>query len=179
MSALFERLKGGDESARAELFPLVYAELHRLARVHMAGQRLSHTLQPTALVNEAFLKLGSNEAWSDRSRFLGLASVAMRQILVDHARAKRAAKRGGDALHVELDQIVAEYEHSSHGLLELDDCLEKLKRKDPDLVRLVELRFFAGSTIEEAARELGISVRQASRWWNVARAYLKRELGRD
>ena len=176
LKSLFERLHSGDESARTELFTSIYAELHRLARAHMAQQRPSHTLQPTALVNEAFMKLCAGETPADRHRFLNLASTAMRQILVDHARRKSTSKRGGNAKQVELDSIVTSFDERSHGLIELDAALERLRLRDPDLVKLVELRFFGGRSHAEAAELLGISPRQATRWWQTARAYLKREI---
>jgi len=176
LTVLFQRLREGDSAAREELVPLVYAELHRLARCHMARQAEGHTLQPTALVHEAYLKLCRADDWHDRKRFLDLASTAMRQLLVDHARRKRTLKRGGAAERVELEAIVQQFEERSQGLVELDEALERLRRSDPQLVRLVELRFFGGSTMEEAAEILGISVRQASRWWAIARAALRREL---
>jgi RNA polymerase sigma factor (TIGR02999 family) len=175
---LFQRLRAGDDAARDELFPIVYEELHRLARVHMARQRPGHTLQPTALVNEAFLKMCRPEevAWTDRPHFLRVAATAMRQILVDHARKRNADKRRDPGRRVELDGLVGEFERRSGGILALDAALERLQQHDPELVKLVELRFFGGHEVAEAARLLGISERTAYRRWNVARLFLQDEL---
>lgn len=174
LETLFQRLRAGDDAAREELFPVVYGELHRLARAHMARQRPGHTLQPTALVNEAFLKMCRPEevVWVDRQHFLRVAATAMRQILVDHARKRNADKRRDPGQRVELDGLVGEFERRSGGILELDAALERLQQHDPELVKLVELRFFGGHEVAEAARLLGISERTAYRRWNVARLFL-------
>ncbi len=179
IETLFQRLREGDASAREELFPLVYEELRRLARGHMAQQRASHTLQATALVNEAYLKMCRPEggsAWVDREHFLRLAATAMRQILVDHARKRGADKRREPGERVELEGLVAEFERRSGGLVALDLALERLAARDPELVKLVELRFFGGHEIADAAALLGISERTAARRWKTARLYLAGEL---
>jgi RNA polymerase sigma factor (TIGR02999 family) len=178
IEALFRRLREGDLSARNELFPLVYEELRRLARGHMAHQRQSHTLQPTALANEAYLKLCRPEGagWVDREHFLRLAATAMRQVLVDHARRRGAEKRREPGERVELDGLVAEFERRSGGLVELDAALERLARRNPDLVRVIELRFFGGHDMRDVAGLLGISERTAARRWETARLALLKEL---
>jgi len=178
IEALFRRLSEGDLAAREELFPLVYEELRRLARSHMAHQRLSHTLQPTALANEVYLKLcrPDGAGWVDREHFLRLAATAMRQILVDHARRRAAEKRREPGERVELDGLVAEFERRSGGLIELDAALERLAQRAPELVRLIELRFFGGHDMTDVAALLGISERTAARRWNAARLYLIKEL---
>jgi len=177
--ALFTRLDQGDESARKELFPLVYKELHQVACSQMARQDPSHTLQPTALVNEAFLRLCGRSDVTERQHFVRLASKVMRQILVDHARRKSAAKRQQPGDRVELETLVDEYERRSGGLVALDAALERLEQRDPELVRLIELRFFGGRSMPEVAELLGVSERHASRWWQTARVFLQDELNRD
>lgn len=175
---LLGRLRAGDGSAQGELYSLVWRELHQLARVQMADQKAGHTLQATALVSEAFLKLrgaGGGE-FQDRQHFLRVAAAAMRQILVDHARRRNAKKRRGDGVRVELDSLTDELERRSGGLLELDAALSRLKERDPVLVELVELRFFGGYDLCEAAALLGLSPRTAERRWKVARLILRDEL---
>ena len=178
IEALFTRLRAGDLAVKDELFECVHSELHRLARVEMARQRPSHTLQATALVNEAFLKLGGADpgGWIDRAHFLRLAGKAMRQILVDHARGKATLRRAEPGARVELDELAAEYERRSGGLVELEAALARLQERDPGLVQLIELRFFAGRSMDEVAEVLGISPRSAARRWEVARVFLKGEL---
>lgn len=179
IEGLFARLAAGDSSARDELFECVHAELHDLARAEMARQRPSHTLQPTALVNEAYLKLGGKHEgeWTDRAHFLRLAGKAMRQILVDHARGKNALRRADPGPRVELEDLAQEYDRRSGGVLELEDALDRLHERDPALVQLVELRFYAGRSMEEIALILDISPRSAARRWEVARVLLRSELG--
>ncbi|MCB9896639.1 MAG: sigma-70 family RNA polymerase sigma factor [Planctomycetes bacterium] len=172
---LLNRLRDGDADAAAELFPLVYDELHRLAARDMQRQPAGHTLQPTALVHEAFLKLvGRTGGASDRAHFFRLAAQAMRSVLVDHARGRRRAKRGGDALRVTLDEpLVAESSDARlPDLLDVDEALAELAAVDEPLVRIVELRFFAGLTAAEAADVLGVSSRTVERGWRTARAWL-------
>lgn len=178
VAELFARLKGGDASVRDELFECVHSALHRLAGAEMARQRPEHTLQPTALVNEVYLKLGGADsgAWVDRAHFMRLAGKAMRQILVDHARGKAALRRAGPGPRIELEDLAAEYECRSGGLTELEAALSRLQLRDPELVQLIELRFFAGRSMDEIAEVLGISPRSAARRWEVARVFLKSEL---
>lgn len=178
VAELFARLKAGDLAVRDELFECVHSALHRLAGAQMAKQRPGHTLQPTALVNEAFLKLGGADprAWVDRAHFMRLAGKAMRQILVDHARGKATLRRAGAGPRIELEELAAEYELRSGGLTELEAALSRLQLRDPELVQLIELRFFAGRSMDEIAELLGISPRSAARRWEVARLFLKGEL---
>lgn len=181
LSSIFERLNAGDVTAREELLPRLYGTLRRIAGRHMAGERPSHTLQPTALVNEAFLRVFKDDqrTWENRSHFLKLASSAMRTVLVDHARGKNALKRTPPGAQVELDGLLAEYDVRSSGLLSLDAALERLGQKDPELITLVELRFFGGRSVKEAAEIIGVSERKAFRLWQTARAWLKREIERE
>lgn len=175
---LFSRLRDGDSSAQDELFECVYSGLHRIARVEMAKQPASHTLQATALVNEAFIKLGGAEVHSltDRAHFLRLAGKAMRQILVDHARRKATLQRAEPGRRTDFEDLVVEYELRSGGLTRLEEALARLEQRDPELVQLIELRFFAGRSMDEVADVLGISPRSAARRWEVARVYLRGEL---
>lgn len=169
-SLLPEDLSRIPASAVAEL----YAELRRLALGHVGKEPI--TLQATALVNETYLRLRDKYEWRGRAAFLALASTAMRHIIVEHARRQRAEKRPLASKAVDLDAIVERYEESAHGLVALDAALERLAARDPALVRLVELRFFGGRSMDEVAELLCISPRQAARWWNTARGFLRREL---
>jgi RNA polymerase sigma-70 factor (ECF subfamily) len=167
----------GDVLHARELLPHVYNELRRLAAVQLADERPNHTLRPTALVNEAFLRMASGPAAvASRGHFLRLASKVMRQILVDHARAKAAARRGGDAVRYALSADALASTADPIDLLALEEALERLAALSPAKARLVELRFFGGLAIEEAADALEISRTQASREWRMARAWLADEL---
>lgn len=162
-----------------ELFREIYSELYGIARRRMAGQPAGHTLQPTALVSEAYLKLcDRDENFHDREHFLHLAARAMRQILVDHARRNAAGNRPPRERRIDglLDGIALGFEARAMGLEALDVALDKLAEVDPDLAQLVELHFFAGQTMSECARLLGISQRQAFRRWKAVRAFLHREV---
>lgn len=166
-----------------EILPALYAELRRLAARSLRSERSSHTLEPTALVNEAYLRLSTQSQvhWRDRAHILGAAATAMRRILVDHARARDAEKRGSGAEKVELDEglVGLSIEASkSAELLALDRALEQLEALDPRMVQVVELRHFAGLSIEETADALGISPATVKREWTLARAWLHRELSR-
>lgn len=170
-------IAAGDREAAAALLPKVYDELHGLAVAHFRGQPAGHTLQPTALVHEAYLKLaGPGVEATDRTHFFVLASRIMRQILVDHARAKGSAKRGGGLQRVTLSEAVSKSGERDVDLLALDDALDKLAAMEPERARLVELRFFGGLTSEEAGAILGMSRTDAARKWRMARAWLAREL---
>jgi RNA polymerase sigma factor (TIGR02999 family) len=174
-------IERGDPRAAERLLPLVYDELRRLAGRRMARQPVGHTLQPTELVHEAFLRLvkdGNERPWDSRGHFFAAAAEAMRRILVEHARRKAAVKRGGDLTRRELieDRIAAAFE-PREDLIALDEALEKLARQDEVKARLVNLRYFAGLTIDESARALGISTATAERYWAYARAWLAREIG--
>lgn len=178
ITQLLERWSQGDEEALDQLMPLVYDELHRLAGAYLRRERREHTLQPTALVNEAYLKLvrQRNIQWQNRAQFLGVAAQLMRRILVDHARANYADKRGGDRVKVSLKNIGAFGTQSTADVLALHDVLNRLAEIDPDQSRIVELRFFGGLTIEEAAEAMQVSHSTVEREWKIAKAWLKREL---
>ncbi len=178
VTRLLVELRNGNPEARDNLIPLVYEHLHRLAAGLMRRERTDHTLQPTALVNEAYLRLVSQKdaTWQDRTHFLGIAARLMREILVEHARAHQAEKRGGKVERIPLDQALEFSPAKSPELIELDDALKSLERLDPQQARVVELRFFGGLTEEETAAELGISSRTVRRDWVTARAWLHGEL---
>ncbi|HLU39889.1 MAG TPA: ECF-type sigma factor [Planctomycetota bacterium] len=173
MTALLQRMAGGERAAADELYAVLYDELRERAGRLMAGDR-GHTLQPTAVVHEAWLKIaGGAQDYGSRAHFLGVAAKAMRSVLVDHARAGRADKRGGGRERVPLDDAVALFETRVPDLVELDDLLDRLAAIEPELARIVELRFFAGLSIGEAARALGISTATVERGWRTARAWLR------
>jgi len=170
----------GDHTALEQLAPLVHQELHRLAKRKMAGEGPGHILQTTALVNEAYLRLidWQNVNWQNRAHFFGLAAKIMRHILVDFARARRRDKRGGDALQVSLSEAAAIAQEQSADLVALDDALQTLERLDPRQARVVELRFFAGLSLDETAEALKVSVATVRRDWKMAEAWLFRELSK-
>jgi RNA polymerase sigma factor (TIGR02999 family) len=178
VTRLLQRWGAGDAQAMEELLPLLYDELRRLAAVYMRRQSQGHTLQPTALVNEAYLKLAgqSGLSFANRAGFFALAAKAMRQLLVDHARARNAAKRGGDAVRVTLDEGVASVPSRDVDFEDLDAALAELGRLDERQARIVELRFFAGLGIEETAAALDLSAATIKREWATARAWLYRRL---
>lgn len=176
VTRLLRRAQDGDGQAADRLFTLVYDELHRMADLEMRRQRPDHTLQTTALVNEAYLRVFGRE-WRDRQHFLSVASKAMRSILVDYARKRNSAKRKVTGERVRLDDLTEDYEARAIDLVALDEALDRLAEVDPNLVRLVELRFFAGLTMEQIAGFLGISVRKANKEWSTARAWLRRAIG--
>jgi RNA polymerase sigma factor (TIGR02999 family) len=169
---------GGDESALEQLAPLLHKELYRLARRNMAGERPGHTLQPSALVNEAYLKLIDvrSTKWQNRAHFLAIAAQLMRRILVDFARRRRYFKRGGGAKQVTLhEEFIASAERSSD-LVVIDDALKALEAASARKARVVELRFFGGLSVEETAEALQVSTETVRRDWNLAKAWLQREL---
>jgi RNA polymerase sigma factor (TIGR02999 family) len=175
VTRLLEAWRDGDEAARDRLIPLVYTELRRRAAGHLRRERPGHTLRPTDLVHETYLRLcDQNPAWRNREQLFGVASRLMRRILVDHARMRAALKRGG--VRVTLAEDMAAAAAAEPDLLDLDAALEELAALDDRQVRLVELRFFGGLGIEEAARVLGISVATANRDWVTAKAWLYRRL---
>jgi RNA polymerase sigma factor (TIGR02999 family) len=178
VTRLLVELRSGNPEAEAKLIPMVHERLHRLAASYMRRERPDHTLQATALVNEAYLRLVSQKGtgWQDRAHFFGIAARLMRRILVDHARARQAGKRGGRVEKLSLDEALDFSPARSRELIELDDALESLGRLDPQQARVVELRFFGGLTVEETAEVLGISPRTVKRDWRVARAWLHGEL---
>ncbi len=171
----------GDEEALAQLMPLVYDELHRLAEGYMRRERRGHTLQPTALVNEAYLKLidQNRVQWRNRAHFFGVAAQLMRRVTMLHVRHLRAAKRGGEAQRVSFDEALVVSEARATDLLEVDRALDRLAALEPRTARVVELRFFGGLTTEEAAEVLAISPRTVKREWRLARAWLGDYLRRE
>ena len=178
ITELLGKWSQGDEGALDQLMPLVYDELRRLAGGYLRRERREHTLQPTALVNEAYLKLVRQREipWQNRAQFFGIAAQLMRQILVDHARAHGAAKRGGHLINVSLKDIGAFYTKGEADVLAVHDALERLAEIDPDQSRIVELRFFGGLTIEETGEVMKVSHSTVEREWRIAKAWLKREL---
>ena len=168
----------GDTDALERLTPLVYQELHRLARGYMLNERPGHTLQTTALINEAFIRLidWKNVEWQNRAHFFGMASRVMRQILVDYARKKNYAKRGGGAVQVSLADSLMPIIGKNEELIALDEALNDLEELDPRKCRVVELKFFGGMSIEETAEVLKTSPRTVKRDWSLARAWLHRRL---
>lgn len=177
---LLEALDGADRSAADRLFTLVYDELHACAADHFRRQPGDHTLQPTALVHEAFLKLvdQTHAGWKSRAHFLAVAARAMRQTLIDHARRRAAVKRGGDLCRVTLDEAVTPIADFDPELLDLDECLRRLAALDSRQSQIVELRFFGGMTVEEVAHVLDLSKTTVEEEWRMARAWLCRELSR-
>jgi len=170
--------KEGDQAALEALSPLLNQELHRLAKRYMAGERQGHLLQPTALVNEAWLRLidWRNVEWQNRAHFFSLAAQIMRRILVDFARAQQGEKRGGEELRVSLAEAADVAQEKSAGLVALDDALQALEQLDLRQARVVELRYFAGLSLAETAEALEVSVGTVRRDWSLARAWLFREL---
>jgi RNA polymerase sigma factor (TIGR02999 family) len=168
----------GNQAAMDNLAPLVHKELCRVAARHMAGERPGHILQTTALVNEAYLRLidWKNVQWQNRAHFFGLAAQIMRRILVDHARTRKSAKRGGDALQVTLSEAAGVAMKRTSDMVALDDALKSLESLDPRQSKVVELRFFGGLSLEETAEALRVSVATVRRDWSLAQAWLYREL---
>jgi RNA polymerase sigma factor (TIGR02999 family) len=168
----------GDPEAANELAALLYDELHALARREMSGERAGHTLQPTALVNEAFLRLVADKdaSFADRDAFFAAAATTIRRVLVDHARKRASEKRGGDVVRVPLEGLDAAEPLADEDLLALDEAMAKLATIDPRKARLVELRFFAGLTMAELARAMGSSEATIGREWRLARAWLRSHL---
>lgn len=179
VTGLLEAWRAGNDEALDTLMPIVYSELHAIAAGRLRGERPDHTLQATALVNEAFLRLVDQQRvqWQSRSHFFAVASKAMRRILVDHARRRRAQKRGADPRRVPLDDVQVTV-GPDVDLLELDDCLTRLEGLDARQAQVVELRFFAGCTMEEIAEALAISTSTAKRQWRLARVWLRAALDR-
>lgn len=168
----------GDKEALDELLPLVYDELHRQATRYLRHERVGHTLQTTALIHEAFLKLvdQKNVHWQNRAHFFGIAAQLMRRILVDHARTKKRAKRGGSDVRVSLSRANVLAKGQDLDIVTLDEALDRLAQIDEQQSKIVELRFFSGLTVEETAEVLGISPTTVKRDWSMARAWLHREI---
>jgi RNA polymerase sigma factor (TIGR02999 family) len=172
VTPLIEAAQMGDGQAASNLLPLVYDELRRLAAAKLAGEAAGHTLDATALVHEAYLRLVGNRPFADRHHFFRVAAEAMRQILIDHARRKRRFRHGGDRTRVPLSDVDVASEARADELLALDEALDRFAAKDPVKAELVKLRYFAGLSEEEVAATLGISRATASRYWTFARAWL-------
>jgi RNA polymerase sigma-70 factor (ECF subfamily) len=181
VTLLLSRWRAGDREALDALMPLVYEELRRLARHYLKQERPDHTLQSTALVHEAYVRLlGQNPPeWKSRAHFFGVAAKLMRQILVDHARGHRAAKRGGNSLKLTLNDGLVGRKGKDLNLLALDDALNNLAKLSPQQCHIVELRFFSGLTIEDTSEVLGISTATVKRNWTTARAWLFREMNQS
>lgn len=178
LTAILLAAGDGDRVAADRLLPLVYDELHAQAERFLGRERRGHTLQPTALVHEAYLRLvdQTRVKWESRVHFLAVASTMMRRVLVNHAKARSRQKRAGDALRLTLDEALAAESPRELDLVALDEALERLAALDPQQARLVELRFFAGMTAPEAAQALGVSERTVHREWALAKAWLHAEV---
>jgi RNA polymerase sigma-70 factor, ECF subfamily len=181
VSALLAEVARGNQAAQEQLVPLVYSELKKLARTYMRRERDDHTLQTTALVHEAYLKLVRNQTpnWQGRSHFFGIAAQLMRQILIDHARGRLRDKRGGAPVVLPLNEALAFSREHSEELVKLDEALVRLAKLDARQSHIVELRFFGGLNVEETAEFLGISPKTVKRDWAVAKAWLHGELRRS
>jgi RNA polymerase sigma factor (TIGR02999 family) len=181
ISLLLDQYRAGQTEALGKLMELVYDDLRRLAAWQLQTERFDHSLQPTALVHEAYLKLaGHNQVeWHNKAHFFALAAQVMRHILVDHARTKQRDKRGGGQTSVALDEALKLSHPSEPNLVELDEALNTLAGQDARKSRIVELRYFGGLSIEETADVLGISPTTVRREWTLAKAWLRRELGKD
>jgi RNA polymerase sigma factor (TIGR02999 family) len=178
VTKLLKDWSAGDQSALEQLMPLVYEELRRLAHHHMRREKPGNTLQTSALVNEAYVRLvGQGQIeWESRAHFFGIAARLMRQVLVDQARRRNFAKRGGDAIRVSLDEATNAVQEQSANVMALDDALKILEKTDPRKSRIVELRFFGGMSIEETATVLKVSPATVMRDWTFARAWLRKEM---
>jgi RNA polymerase sigma factor (TIGR02999 family) len=179
VTQLLAKVGAGNQAAFDEVFPLVYAELRRIAAREMRREKPGRTLQTTALVHEAYLRLlkDASLSFENRAHFLGIAARAMREILIEHARARAARKRGGGAVRLTLDDLVAPVPSLSIDVLALDEALQRLARLDERHARVVELRYFGGLSVEETAVALELSPATVKRAWTIARAWLYRELG--
>ena len=175
---ILRAIRCGEEKAAGELLPLVYAELRRLAAAKMASEAPNQTLQPTALVHEAWLRLTGDDQrkWNDRTHFFAAAAEAMRRILVDNARRKRTERHGGGQQRVEMPELASAVMETDDKVLSVNEALEKLAVLDPQKAELVKLRYFVGMTLEQAAEALGLSERTAKRYWAFARAWLHEEI---
>ena len=178
VSELLSALASGSPTAAEKLMPVVYSELKRVARAYMRRERPGHTLQTTALVHEAYLRLvrQENVRWQGRSHFFGIAAQLMRRILIDHARGHLREKRGGAVVALHLDEALVFSPEHSQELVRLDEALDRLAKLDPRQSRIVELRFFGGLSVEETAEYLGISPKTVKRDWAVAKAWLHAEV---
>ena len=178
ITELLAEWREGNQSALDELYPLVYDELHRLARRYMSRERKGHTLQTTALINEAYVRMvdQKNVNWANRSHFFAISAQIMRRILIDHARRHAYAKRGGGAQQVSLEEVAALVPEQGRELMRLDEALKSLAERDPRRSQVVELRYFGGLNNEEIAGVLHVSENTVTRDWNLARAWLYQQL---
>jgi RNA polymerase sigma factor (TIGR02999 family) len=179
LTLLLDRIRQGDEEAESRLIDLVYPELRRIARLHMRKEAAGHTLQPTALVHEVYLRIfgAAPVRVLDRAHFFALAARQMRRILVDHARARQAAKRGGDAVKLPIDAGAADPASAgTEDVIAVDEAIEKLEQLDPRAAKIIELRFFAGLTEKETAQVMGVSLSTLRADWRFARAWLYDQL---
>jgi RNA polymerase sigma factor (TIGR02999 family) len=178
ITTLLRAATEGDRRAFDQLVPLIYDELHAMARGQLRRERSDHSLQPTELVSEAYLRLAEGPGgFENRSHFFGAAATAMRRVLVDHARRRAAEKRGGDRHRVTFEDLAVEAEEPSVDVVALDDALKALEQEDARLARVVEMRFFVGFSIEETATTMGISAATVKRDWTYARAWLMERMG--
>jgi RNA polymerase sigma-70 factor, ECF subfamily len=180
VTLLLKRFSSGDEQALAELIPQIYDELRRLASFYLQSERVNHTLQTTALVHEAYLRLVDQKQveWSNRNHFFGVAAQMMRRILVDHARKHVSLKRGGSFSRISLEEAAVFSRERPRELIVVDELLTRLASLDPQGSRIVELRFFAGLSLEETAEVTGLSSAKVRREWSAAKAWLTREIGK-
>jgi RNA polymerase sigma factor (TIGR02999 family) len=177
VTSLLQALRHGDRAAEEKLLPLVYSELHRLARSYMRRERPNHTLQPTALINEAYMGLANATIdWQNRAHFIGVAANAMRRILVDHARAHMAAARGGEYRQVEWTESLGLPAERSRELIALDDALQQLEKLNPRQARIIELHYIGGLSFEEVGAVMDLSTRTAKRDWALARLWLFKQI---
>ncbi len=182
ITRILDNIQSGDQQAANDLLPIVYEELRRIADAKMRHEKSGQTLQATALVHEAFLRLigpDDETKWDSRGHFFAAAAEAMRRILIEHARSRNAAKRGGKFERVELNEACLAQSNDSELILAIDDALTKLAQDEPEIAKVVKLRYFTGLTIEQTAAALGLSDRTVKRHWTYARAWLQRELERD
>jgi RNA polymerase sigma factor (TIGR02999 family) len=181
ITVILQRIESGEEQAAERLLPLVYDQLRQLAAARMAHESAGHTLQPTALVHEAWIRLGADQQpdWKSRAQFFAAAAEAMRRILIDSARRRLAQRRGGRHEHLNIDELEIAGASNDARMLRVNDALEKLAVEDAEKAELVKLRYFAGFTLEEAASALNIAEPTARRWWAYARAWLLKEMSSD
>jgi RNA polymerase sigma factor (TIGR02999 family) len=180
VTVILQAVSEGEDGASERLFERVYSELRAIAGRYMAQERADHTLQPTAVVNEAYLRLcgGPAQRWETRAHFFAAAAEAMRRILIDHARRKRSLKRGGDQTRIVLADVAGQSVGDVEELLAMDAALQSLELNDPQMAQVVKLRFFAGLSVNETAQALDTSPRSVNRAWTGARAWLRREMTR-
>src|SRR5712692_9690536 len=180
VTLLLKRYSNGDQEALAELIPQIYDELRRLASSYLQSERVYHTLQTTALVHEAYLRMVDQKQveWNNRNHFFGVAAQMMRRILVDHARKHHTFKRGGSFTRISLDEAAVFSRERHRELIAVDELLARLASLDPEGSRIVELRFFGGLSLEETAEVMGLSIAKVRRDWSVAKAWFTRELGK-